>query len=254
MKFVAVIAAVLLLQGTIARAQPTEQCSVQSDYPSPLDANGKPIGALVQVVLSSQVGVVLDDLPAAKRADVAQWLLSQGTDYWKARAIRQITLAYYRLNFRNYYVSNQGALPLPDPSLWTFSFGAARRAQYVSGKKKSVVDAVFIDYQLQSVILTDFNSPSASTRNRLNKPGDTVTMPFGLPLDPSLLLQRTGRACYDEYGYPRNSVDPGGEAWYFYDDTCAAKNAEPSIAPPSRATTATVASHGRRSTASTCSP
>ena len=84
MKFLAAIAGVLLLQGTIARAQPTQQCSVQSDYPSPLDANGKPIGALVQVDLSSQVGVVLDDLPAAKRADVAQWLLSQGTDYWKA--------------------------------------------------------------------------------------------------------------------------------------------------------------------------
>jgi len=28
-----------------------------------------------------------------------------------------MTLAYYRLNFRNYYVSNQGALPLPDARL-----------------------------------------------------------------------------------------------------------------------------------------
>ena len=227
MKSVAAIAAVLMLQGAIARAQPTQQCSFQSDYPSPVDANGKPIGALVEVDLYSQVGVVLDDVPPAKRADVAKWLLSQATDYWKARAIRQITLAYYRLNFRNYYVSNQGALPLPDPSLWTFAFGTARRAPYVSGKKQSVVDAVFIDYQMQSVILTDYNSPSASTGNRLNKPGDYVTMDFGLPLDPSLLFQRTGRACYDEYGYPRNSIDPGGEAWYFYDDTCTAKSAQP---------------------------
>src|SRR5262249_18206235 len=182
MKVRAAIAGVLLLQGGIARAQPTQQCSVQSDYPSPLDADGMPIGALVQVDLSSQVGVVLDDLPAAKRADVAQWLLSQGTDYWKARAIRPITMTNSRLYFPYSYVSNQGALPLPDPSLWTFSFGTARRAPYVSGKKKSVVDAVLIDYQMQSVILTDFNSPSASTGNRLNKPGDTVTMPFGLPL------------------------------------------------------------------------
>src|SRR5262245_62279470 len=151
MRFLAAIAAVLLLQGTIARAQPTEQCSVQSDYPSPLDANGNPIGALLQVDLSSQVGVVLDDLPTAKRSDVAKWLLSQSTDYWKARAIRQITLAYYRLNFRNYYVSNQGALPLPDPSLWTFSFGTARRAPYVSGKKKSVVECVFVEQQIQTL-------------------------------------------------------------------------------------------------------
>src|SRR5438128_5779309 len=63
--------------------------------------------------------------------------------------------------------------------------------------------------------------------NRLNKPGDYVTMDFGLPLDPSLLFQRTGRACYDEYGYPRNSIDPGGEGWYFYDHTCTAKRAQP---------------------------
>ncbi len=91
-----------------------------------------------------------------------------------------------------------------------------------------MVDAVFIDYQMQSVILTDYNSPSASTGNRLNKPGDSVTMNFGLPLDPSLLFQRTGRACYDEYGYPRNTIDPGGEAWYFYDDTCTANSAEAS--------------------------
>ncbi len=123
----ALIIAMLLVPGSIV-AQPTQECSVQSDYPSPLDANGKPIGALLQVDLSSQVGVVLDDLPVAKRADVAKGLLSQSSDFWKARAIRQITRAFYRLNFRNYYVRNQGALPLPDPSLWTFSFGTARRA------------------------------------------------------------------------------------------------------------------------------
>src|SRR5213592_5128243 len=101
MKSVAAIAAVLMLQGAIARAQPTQQCSFQSDYPSPVDADGKPIGALVEVDLYSQVGVVLYDVPPAQRADVAKWLLSQATDYWKARAIRQITLAYYRLNFRS---------------------------------------------------------------------------------------------------------------------------------------------------------
>src|SRR5207247_2348811 len=172
MKSVTAIAAVLMLQGAIARAQPTQQCTFQSDYPSPVDANGKPIGALVEVDLYSQVGVVLDDVPPAKRADVAKWLLSQATDYWKARAIRQITLAYYRLNFRNYYVSNQAALPLPDPSLWTFAFGTARRALYVSGKKQSVVDAVFIDYQMQSVFLTDYNLTRVSTVHMLTKKGD----------------------------------------------------------------------------------
>src|SRR5262249_56483262 len=142
---------------------PTQQCSVQSDYPSPLDADGQAIGALVQVDVSSQVGVVLDDLPAAKRADVAQWLLSQGTDYWKARAIRQLTLAYYRLNFRNYYVTNQGALPLPDPSLWRFSFGTARRAQHAPGGKKRGGDVALIHYHTHRESLTARHAPNAST-------------------------------------------------------------------------------------------
>ena len=39
-----------------------------------------------------------------------------------------------------------------------------------------------------------------------------------LPVDPELLMQRTGYACMDESQYPFNSVD-SEEADYFYDDT-----------------------------------
>jgi len=53
--------------------------------------------------------VVLDDVPPAKRAD-AQWLCRRPPDYWKARAIRQ-SRSHIQAQLRNYYVSNQGALP-----------------------------------------------------------------------------------------------------------------------------------------------
>src|SRR2546430_4518357 len=77
MKSVAAITAVLMLQCTIARAQPTQQCSFQSDYPSPTDANGKPIGALVEDDSYSQIRVVLDHVLPSKMLDVAIQLLSQ---------------------------------------------------------------------------------------------------------------------------------------------------------------------------------
>jgi hypothetical protein len=224
-----ILAATTCLLGAHAHAQTSmQQCTLQSSYPNPVDADGNPIGALVKVSFRSRIGVVLDELPVEMRGRVADWLRAQPYDFWRSRIIKQIDLARYRLEHRNYYVAGQGALPLNDSSLWTVTLlGAPKRAPYTSGKTKSVLDAVSLDYQMETVLLTDINSPSTSTGHRLDKPGDTVQMDFGLPLDPTLLFQRTGRACYDEYGYPPNTVDPAGEPWFFYDDTCTAQNAQP---------------------------
>src|SRR5262245_18586759 len=224
-----ILAATTCLLGAHAHAQTSmQQCTLQSSYPNPVDADGNPIGALVKVNFRSRIGVVLDELPVEMRGRVADWLRAQPYDFWRSRIIKQIDLARYRLEFRNYYVAGQGALPLNDSSLWTVTLlGAPKRAPYTSGKTKSVLDAVSLDYQMETVLLTDINSPSTSTGHRLDKPGDTVQMDFGLPLDPTLLFQRTGRACYNEYGYPPNTVDPASEPWFFFDDTCKASDARP---------------------------
>jgi len=229
-RFLYVVAAVLLslaLPGNVS-ADVTQQCALQTSYPNPLDANGDPVGSLLKVDLLSKVGFVLDDIPQADRGKVAAWLMSQSDDFWKTRAKKQVELAQYRLNYRNYYVAGQGALPLNHPSLWRITFlGGPNRASYVSGKQNSVIDAVYRDYKMETVILSDYNSPSESTGHRLDNPGDVVTQDIASPLDPLLLFQRTGRACYDEYGYPPNTVDPASEPWLFYDDTCTASNARP---------------------------
>ena len=204
--------------------------------------------------LSSQVGVVLDDLPAAKRADVAQWLLSQGTDYWKARAIRQITLAYYRLNFRNYYVSNQGALPLPDPSLWTFSFGTARRAPGCRGRRvrrrcrvRRLPYAKRDPDRLQLAERFD-GQPAQQARRH----GDDAVRiaPRSVALAPTERVARVTTSTAIRGARSIQAARPGTTT------TTAVPRRMRSrwVAPPSRATTATVASHGRRSTASTRLP
>src|SRR5215831_3293644 len=172
-RFRLIVAALLLIAapGT-APADVTQQCTVQGSYPSPVDENGDPIGSLLRVNVASRVGFVLDDVPQADRANIAAWLIGQSDEFWRTRARKQIELAQYRLNYRNYYVAGQGALPLTHPSLWKITFsGAARRASYVSGKKPSAVDAVFREFTLETVLVSDINSPSLSTGHRLDKSG-----------------------------------------------------------------------------------
>src|SRR5438477_344528 len=108
----------LLLCGADVASAQTQQCSIQGTYPNPLDQSGHPIGSLLQVSFSSKVGVVLDDIPKAMRDTVANWYLARPPEFWRQRAIKQIELAQYRLNFRNYYVAGQGALPIPYSDLW----------------------------------------------------------------------------------------------------------------------------------------
>ncbi|HTM23390.1 MAG TPA: lysyl oxidase family protein, partial [Kofleriaceae bacterium] len=64
----------------------------------------------------------------------------------------------------------------------------------------------------------DADSPGV-TEPALGTIGGTWDEAFNLPVDPDLLLQRTGYACMDEFEYPPGSVFEEN-TWYFYDDTC----------------------------------
>src|SRR5262249_50844711 len=101
-----ILAATTCLLGGHAPAHTSiQQCTVQSPYPNAVEAEGNPIGALVKVNVRSRIGVVLDDLPVEMRGRVAEWLRAQPYDFWRSRIIKQIDLARYRLEFRNYYVA-----------------------------------------------------------------------------------------------------------------------------------------------------
>ena len=75
-----------------------------------------------------------------------------------------------------------------------------------------------VDYRFSSTLLTDAASPAIS-EPRLRQIGGTWSEPFILPVDPELVLQRTGYACLNEDSYPFNSVD-SEEIDAFYDHEC----------------------------------
>src|SRR5262249_25728675 len=76
-------------------------------------------GALIDASMTSQVGVLLDEVPMSMRDRVADALIAKPDDFWKARAVTQIKLTAYRLVFRvDFYDDPKDALPLPLDKQW----------------------------------------------------------------------------------------------------------------------------------------
>lgn len=177
-----------------------------------------PRGALIHVELESQVGALLDELPPANRDAWAQSLLAKDDAFWLARARAQINLSTYRLVFRNYFYDDadaKGQLPLPPAELWNVELVDKPARAEVNGH-----DLVAVHYRLSSTLLTNEASvPKAEPA--LSEVGGEWDEPLVLPVDPELLLQRTGYACMDEDEFPPNSVD-GENVATFYDQECEA--------------------------------
>ena len=171
-------------------------------------------GALIKLQMSSKVGVLLDEIPAGSlREAAATDALAQPASFWRERAERQIRLTNYRLVFRgDFYTKARGPLPLPPKPVWTIDTEPARRAT-LGGH-----DLVLVDYDFATYILTDSASPK-NVEPKLGKVGGKWDEPFQFPVDPELMLQRTGYACMDEDEYPVPSVFEEN-AYYFYDQTC----------------------------------
>jgi len=167
--------------------------------------------------MSSQVGVLLDEIPASMRNRVAQRLLGKPSSFWVDRARNQIALTTYRLVFRQYFYgggfSGKQQLPLPPKEVQQVSLTSTPRRATVNGH-----DYVLVDYNVSSVLVTTFDSPKQADP-ALGRIGGTVDEPFILPIDPELVFQRTGYACMDEAEFPPNSVD-SEEVDSFYDQDC----------------------------------
>jgi len=177
-------------------------------------------GALIHVTASSKVGVLLDEIPPAMRDRVAKALLAKPDSFYEARAKRQLALATYRLNFRAAFYPDEKKqqLPLPPESVLGITLvpSAAGKTAYrtmVNGH-----DYVLADYTLDTTVVTDAESPGISEPT-LADIGGTWQEPFVFPVDPELLVQRTGYACMDEADFPPNSVDTE-DVQFFYDQEC----------------------------------
>jgi hypothetical protein len=181
-------------------------------------------GALIEVTTKSQVGVLLDELPASLRERVAKELLKKPDAFFIDRAKRQLGLAAYRLNFRPAFYDekdNKQQLPLPPEEVFKIALAADKAGQKVRRAKIEGHDYVLADYTLRTVVVTDTESPGTS-EPALAEVGGTWDEPFTFPVDPELLVQRTGYACMDEAEFPPNSVDTEDVA-FFYDQECEAE-------------------------------
>ncbi|HWX92842.1 MAG TPA: hypothetical protein VNY29_09440, partial [Terriglobales bacterium] len=180
-------------------------------------ASATPPGALVRMDMHTTVGVELDEIPAGpQREAAADWSLTRGKDFWIKRATEQVNLTYYRLVFRSFYYTPppaRGDLPLPPDAAWKFEILAAPTRTLIGGH-----DYVAVPYHFWTYIVTDPASPGTS-EPALSTIGGTWDEPFDLPADPEMVMQRTGYACLDEFGFPPNSAFEES-VYYFYDQTC----------------------------------
>jgi hypothetical protein len=200
---------------------------------------GAVIGALVSVSMPATVGVLLDEIPAADRDRVAAAVMKKPADFWTTRAHVQIRLSSLHLVFRAGYYPNQPRqqLPVPPESQWQIAFapatddaGAPIDAGGAPAPYRTTTtdghDLVAVDYTFTSTILTDKDSPGISEPS-LEGIGGLWNEPMVFPLDPELLVQRTGFACMNEAEFPPNSVD-SEETDSFYDWQCGVE-AAPSL-------------------------
>jgi hypothetical protein len=186
-------------------------------------AAGDP-GALIKVSMTSQVGVVLDEIPMDMRDKVAASLVAKDEKFWIGRARAQINMTKYRLAFRTYYYvdGNRMQLPLPPDVKWNVALEADAVGSIKPRRVKiGAHDAVVVDYTFDSTLLTSVDSPGIA-EPELAKVGGAWDEPFVFPVDPELVFQRTGYACMDEVGFPPNSVD-SEETAVFYDQECMAQ-------------------------------
>jgi hypothetical protein len=179
-------------------------------------------GSLVTASVSSTVGVLLDEFddaagaPSTARTRVATDLLARDDAFWIERAKLQLRLTSLRLVYRAVFydeAAHKQALPLPPESVWTITFDTTPARVMIDGH-----DYVAVDFTMTSTLVSDAESPGVSDF-ALDNIGGTVDEAFVLPVDPTLLLQRTGFACIDEDQFPPDSVD-AENAGQFYDDTC----------------------------------
>lgn len=180
--------------------------------PSSAEATAPSVpGALVRVTMPGRVGLLLDEFPPEMRDRVATAALEQPPEEWLARAERQVSLTRLRLNFRDSNLPGKGQLPLPPRDLWSFALdpdGPSR--QTIQGH-----DLVMIGYTFTTTLLSDAASVEEA-EPALAEAGGVWEEYFLFPADPDLLLQRTGRACINDRGFPPNSVD-SENAWSVYD-------------------------------------
>ena len=199
---------------------------------APVEKGGADPGALIEVTFSGTVGILLTDVPDGnERKQVATYLLSRPDSWWLTRAHYQIHFTDYTLEYRNWAGPNMGQLALPDESLWQVNISsrpAVRIPWKGPGKGTNsypALDSIVKEYTFRTVIVTDYFSPEKSDV-ALSNIGGLVLETLYVPLDPYLVIQRTGTACVDEFQYAFNSWNTA-DSTAMFDPTCTTQSKKP---------------------------
>lgn len=180
--------------------------------------------AMVRVSATSVVGILFDEIPKGARHKARKLLRRKCISFWRALATQQLKYTQVKLIFRPYYYSNleagskRGTLSLTLPRFFRIKFTSTPRFQTIDGHL-----LYLRSYTFENILITDTES-LAESDDRLGVVGGTIVEKYTLPIDPFLVLQRTGFACISEFQWPPNSVD-AETVEYFYDDQC--KKEEP---------------------------
>ena len=149
-------------------------------------------GDIVKVITNTiTVGVLLDEIPSMSNTSAVNFFKAKPDSWWINRIRKQVFFSQYRLVFRNLYYPalfvNQ--LIIPNITQWSITMQPATTR---------LIDGHFLvvrDYSFTTYILGRFGDAVISDP-RLGIIGNSVTEQFTLPVDPQLLIQRSGYAWY----------------------------------------------------------
>jgi len=188
------------------------QASSSAILTDSIDANAP---ALTKVTVQARVGVLLDEIPISERSDLISLLQTKDNAWWRQRAQQQIDLTSYRLTYRTYYYNQvKYQLVLPGHDQWSFLWDDDPPVVETRQQHKLFTRG----YTMTTYILSTHESIKKSEQS-LKTIGGSWIESFTLPIDPTLLLQRTGFACLDEAQYPPGVADPE-KISFLFDDTC----------------------------------
>lgn len=198
------------------RCQVDFSCAASKDV---CPAKPEPVPALVKAEYSAVVGVLLSEGPAELMDRAAEYYMQLSDEYWHTKAMNIGKHTEYKQVFRTYYTDGGlQALTLPPENLWEFNFEPAVR-RTIDGNEYVVREYTYTGYLIGSESSLQTSEPV------LLEIGGSWFQNWTLPIDDTMLLQRTGYACMDEAEFPVNSVD-SENTWVYFDDTCGPETEE----------------------------
>ena len=138
---------------------------------------------------TATIGVLLDEIPSVSNVSAVNFFKSKPDSWWLNRIKKQVFLTQYRLVYRNNFYSDMfvNQIIVPDIAQWNITMQPAT-TRLIDGHFLVVRDYSFITYIVGRFGDAVISDPS------LGIIGNSVTEDFNLPVDPQLVIQRTGYA------------------------------------------------------------